>query len=74
MAVCQLKSPSGIPASAAASASADVLGVFDDLHRAGRTVVLITHEAEIAERAERIIRIRDGLIATDLAGAGAAAP
>jgi predicted ABC-type transport system involved in lysophospholipase L1 biosynthesis ATPase subunit len=36
--------------------------------------VLITHEAEVAERAARIIRLRDGLIAADLAGTGAAAP
>jgi predicted ABC-type transport system involved in lysophospholipase L1 biosynthesis ATPase subunit len=34
--------------------------------------VLITHEAEVAERAARIIRIRDGLIAADLTGAAAA--
>jgi putative ABC transport system ATP-binding protein len=53
------------------TASKDVLSVFDELHQAGRTVVLITHEAEVAERAARVVRIRDGLIATDVAGAGA---
>ncbi len=52
------------------TATADVLALFDELHRAGRTVVLITHEAEIAERAARIIRIRDGAIVSDLAAVG----
>ena len=52
-------------------ASADVLALFDELHAAGRTVVLITHEAEVAQRARRVINIRDGLVASDsLVGAG----
>jgi putative ABC transport system ATP-binding protein len=41
-------------------ATEDVLGLFADLHRQGRTVVLITHEIEVARRAARVIRIRDG--------------
>jgi putative ABC transport system ATP-binding protein len=40
--------------------SADVLGMFADLHRAGRTIVLITHEPDVAAAAERIMRFRDG--------------
>ncbi|HTW09774.1 MAG TPA: ABC transporter ATP-binding protein [Acidimicrobiales bacterium] len=40
--------------------SADVLGMFDSLHRAGRTIVLITHEPDVAAAAERIMRFRDG--------------
>jgi putative ABC transport system ATP-binding protein len=54
------------------SSSRDVLGLFADLHRAGRTIVLITHERDIAERAERILHIRDGQLHEDgaLAGAG----
>jgi putative ABC transport system ATP-binding protein len=51
------------------TATRDVLGLFDELHQAGRTVVLITHEAEVAQRAARIIRIRDGALTPDLAGA-----
>jgi putative ABC transport system ATP-binding protein len=47
------------------TATEDVLGLFDELHRQGRTVVLITHEAEVAQRSARIIRIRDGQVASD---------
>jgi putative ABC transport system ATP-binding protein len=46
-------------------ASADVLTLFDELHDAGRTIVLITHEADIATRARRVIRLRDGLVLDD---------
>ena len=45
--------------------SEDVMAVFADLHAAGRTVVLITHEADIARYAERVVRLRDGLILSD---------
>jgi putative ABC transport system ATP-binding protein len=41
-------------------ASADVMALFDDLHRSGRTIVLITHENDVAARAERAMRFRDG--------------
>ncbi|MDA8379615.1 MAG: ABC transporter ATP-binding protein [Actinomycetota bacterium] len=46
-------------------AAAEVLGLLQELHRAGRTVVLITHEAEVAAGAEKIMRIRDGLFVGD---------
>jgi len=45
--------------------SAEVLAVFDELHRSGRTVVLITHEADVAARAERHVRMHDGVVAPD---------
>lgn len=48
--------------------TADVLGLFADLHSAGRTIVTITHELEVAQAAQRTIRIRDGLVDT-VAGA-----
>ncbi|GAA4871797.1 ABC transporter ATP-binding protein [Actinomycetospora straminea] len=38
----------------------DVLGLFDRLHAAGRTIVLITHDDEVAERAERVVVVSDG--------------
>jgi putative ABC transport system ATP-binding protein len=46
------------------AASADVLGLFDELHAMGRTIVLITHEAEVAARAGRTVLIRDGQLAS----------
>jgi len=45
--------------------SEDVMGIFADLNAAGRTVVLVTHEADIADYARRIVRVRDGLILSD---------
>ncbi|WP_342373597.1 ABC transporter ATP-binding protein [Propioniciclava soli] len=47
----------------------DVLGLLDELHAAGRTIVLITHEQEVAERAQRIVRVFDGRIADLAVGA-----
>jgi putative ABC transport system ATP-binding protein len=53
------------PTGALDSTSAeDVMTLFDELHAAGRTLVVITHDAEVAEAAERTIRIRDGLAAS----------
>jgi putative ABC transport system ATP-binding protein len=42
------------------TSTADALDLFDELHHEGRTIVLITHERDVATRAERIIQIRDG--------------
>jgi putative ABC transport system ATP-binding protein len=47
-------------------ASADVLDLFDRLNAAGRTVVLITHEPDVAARAQRLIRLVDGQIVADV--------
>jgi putative ABC transport system ATP-binding protein len=46
--------------------TADVIEVFDELHTAGRTVVLITHEPEVGDRAKRLIRLVDGRIVEDV--------
>jgi len=43
--------------------SADVLDLLQELHHAGRTIVLITHEHDIAQRASRTVVIRDGQVA-----------
>jgi putative ABC transport system ATP-binding protein len=42
------------------TSSADVLLLFQELHQAGRTIVLITHDAEVAAAAQRVVQIRDG--------------
>jgi putative ABC transport system ATP-binding protein len=44
------------------TSSAEILNLLEDLHRQGRTVVLITHEAAVAARAERLVRIEDGRV------------
>ncbi len=50
------------PTGALDSTSAeDVMTLFDELHAAGRTLVVITHDADVADAAERTIRMRDGL-------------
>jgi putative ABC transport system ATP-binding protein len=51
----------------------EVLGIFERLNGEGRTVVLITHEPEVAERARRVIRLGDGHVLEDRFTAGAAA-
>jgi putative ABC transport system ATP-binding protein len=45
---------------------AEIMGMFDELHAAGQTIILVTHEDEIAAHARRTIRLRDGLIESDL--------
>jgi putative ABC transport system ATP-binding protein len=48
----------------------DMLGLLADLSAGGSTIVLITHEAEVAEAASRIVHIRDGLLEEEAAVAG----
>ena len=49
-----------------ASDQADsLLSIFDSVHDSGRTVVLITHDADVARRARRKVRVRDGQIVSD---------
>ena len=43
----------------------EIMGILKDLHKEGRTVIIITHDNDIAAQAERIIRIKDGQIEAD---------
>jgi putative ABC transport system ATP-binding protein len=47
------------------ASTADVLGLLADLHAAGRTIVLITHEPDVAAAAQRTVRLLDGAICGD---------
>lgn len=47
--------------------SYEIMDLFDQIHSKGNTVIMVTHEEDIAEYAHRIIRLRDGLIETDRA-------
>ena len=43
----------------------EIMGLFAELHRKGNTIVLVTHEADIAENAHRVVHIKDGVVASD---------
>ncbi|MFT5970611.1 MAG: putative ABC transport system ATP-binding protein [Flavobacteriales bacterium] len=45
--------------------SIEIMALFDEIHKAGNTVILVTHEEQIALHAHRIIRLRDGVVETD---------
>jgi len=45
--------------------SAEIMAVFRDLHGQGQTIVMVTHERDIAAHAARVVTLRDGVIATD---------
>jgi len=44
----------------------EILALMDDLHRGGNTIILVTHEDELAQHAARVVRLRDGKIVSDL--------
>ncbi|MDR0196519.1 MAG: ABC transporter ATP-binding protein [Myroides sp.] len=46
--------------------SIEIMHLFDEIHASGNTVILVTHEEDIAEHAHRIIRLRDGVIESDI--------
>jgi putative ABC transport system ATP-binding protein len=45
--------------------TAEILNLLDNLNSAGKTIILVTHEDEVAHRAKRIIRLKDGVIQVD---------
>jgi putative ABC transport system ATP-binding protein len=53
--------------------SEEIMRVFADLHRAGQTVIMVTHEPDIAAHADRVVVLRDGRVESDRLTRGAAA-
>ena len=47
--------------------SIDIMGLLDDIHRLGNTVIVVTHEEDIAKHAARIIKLFDGMVSDDFA-------
>jgi putative ABC transport system ATP-binding protein len=47
------------------STGAEIMSVLDQLHQAGNTIILVTHENDIAEHANRVIKLKDGLVESD---------
>ena len=45
--------------------SIEIMGLFEEIHKLGNTIILVTHEEDIAKHAHRIIRLRDGLVESD---------
>jgi len=45
--------------------SYEIMEIFDELHKLGNTIILVTHEPDIAEHAHRVIKLRDGLLESD---------
>ncbi len=45
--------------------SVEIMGIFEKIHNSGNTVILVTHEPDIADHAHRIVKLRDGLVEAD---------
>ena len=53
--------------------TAEILELFEELNESGRTIVIITHEHDVGERARRVVHIHDGLLREPVPAAGGAA-
>ena len=45
--------------------SIEIMGLFEEIHKKGNTIIVVTHEEDIAKHAHRIVRLRDGLVESD---------
>lgn len=45
--------------------SVEIMGLFEEIHKKGNTIILVTHEEDIANHAHRIVRLKDGLVESD---------
>ena len=46
--------------------SLEIMEILDELHKQGNTIILVTHEPDIAQHAHRMIKLRDGLVESDI--------
>jgi putative ABC transport system ATP-binding protein len=46
--------------------SYEIMGLFHELHSKGNTIIIVTHEEDIAKHTSRIVRLRDGMIESDV--------
>ena len=49
--------------------SDEILSLFDELHRTGQSIIMVTHEADVARHAKRVVRMKDGKVLSDLSTA-----
>jgi putative ABC transport system ATP-binding protein len=49
--------------------SVEIMGLFEAIHKAGNTIIVVTHEEDIAKYAHRIVRVKDGLVENDMVNA-----
>ncbi|MGZ4033733.1 MAG: ATP-binding cassette domain-containing protein, partial [Bacteroidia bacterium] len=45
--------------------SVEIMGLFEEIHKNGNTIILVTHEEDIAQHAHRIVRLKDGIVERD---------
>ena len=46
--------------------SVEIMAIFDEIHHNGNTVIVVTHEPDIADHCHRIVRLRDGMVESDV--------